>query len=55
MTWGDFVAHIQLKAPPVALKMDIEGADLQCIKRTSRRLRSDVLLVKFISNETDHR
>jgi hypothetical protein len=25
MTWGDFVAHIQLKAPPVALKMDIEG------------------------------
>jgi len=55
MTWGDFVAHIQLKAPPVALKMDIEGAYLQCIKRTSRRLRSDVLLVKFISNETDHR
>ena len=25
MTWGDFVAHIGLAAPPVALKMDIEG------------------------------
>lgn len=39
MTWGDFVAHIQLKAPPVALKMDIEGAYLQCIERTLRRIR----------------
>ena len=44
MTWGAFVAHIQLKAPPVALKMDIEGTDLLCIENTPRRLQRDDIL-----------
>lgn len=44
MTWGAFVAHIQLKAPPVALKMDIEGTDHLCIENTPRRLQRDDIL-----------
>ena len=55
MTWRSFAAHINLDRPPVALKMDIEGYEIELLNhlldedaiRNVNRFKYDLLYIIF--------